>query len=168
MIKKKICIIGEFGAGKTSVVSRYVENYFSERYLTTIGVSIKQKLMSYERQDVCLIIWDIAGDQLDSPINLNYLRGLSGYILVCDATRPNLQLKSEGMVKMVEAKVGRVPFVILLNKVDLLSNKEIGELKISMLDQKHHDFVFSSAKTGEGVEAAFNNLLSNLLMSEAS
>ena len=62
IIQKKICMIGDFSVGKTSLVGRFVRQSFSEKYLTTVGVKIDTKLVKLtENQDVKLILWDIAG-----------------------------------------------------------------------------------------------------------
>ena len=87
MIQKKICTIGAFAVGKTSLIRRYVDSIFSEKYLTTVGVKIDKKPVNVLGQDVTLILWDIHGEDDFQEINMNYLRGSSAYILVVDGTR---------------------------------------------------------------------------------
>jgi len=85
MIKKKICMVGDFSVGKTSLTQKFVNNVFSEKYLTTIGV----KIDTVEVNETKLIVWDVAGRDSLSPINASYLVGAAGVVLVADGTRPS-------------------------------------------------------------------------------
>jgi small GTP-binding protein len=87
MIQKKICLMGSFAVGKTSLVRRFVENMFSDKYLTTLGVKISKKIVNIQLEDVTILIWDIGGEDLFPQTKLTYLRGMSGYLLVVDKTR---------------------------------------------------------------------------------
>ena len=86
MIQKKICMLGGFGVGKTSLVSRFVHSIFSDKYLTTVGVKIEKKsvdLGARSRSDH----WDLHGEDDFQKVRMSYLRGASGYLLVADGTR---------------------------------------------------------------------------------
>ena len=85
MIKKKVCVVGDFAVGKTSLTQKFVNNVFSEKYLTTVGV----KIDTMEIDQTKLVIWDLAGRDSLSPINLSYLAGASGVIYVADGRNPN-------------------------------------------------------------------------------
>src|SRR3984885_13254997 len=87
MIQKKVCMLGGFGVGKTSLVRRYVQTIFSDTYLTTIGVKIEKKTVNVGSASVALILWDIAGEDEVKTIRTSYLRGAAGYFLVVDVTR---------------------------------------------------------------------------------
>src|SRR5271155_1143033 len=87
-LQKKICMLGGFSVGKTSLVKRYVQSVFSETYLTTVGVKIDKKIVDLSGQTVNLILWDVAGEDDVSALRMSYLRGASGYVLVADGTRP--------------------------------------------------------------------------------
>ena len=88
MLQKKICLLGAFGVGKTSLVRRYVDTIFSDTYLTTVGVKIDKKVMTVGSEQMALILWDIAGEDAVSAVRVTYLRGAAGYLLVVDGTRP--------------------------------------------------------------------------------
>ena len=75
VIQKKICLLGSFSVGKTSLISRYVNSLFSEKYLTTVGVKIDKKLLTVAGQELMLMIWDIAGEDDFSTIRESYLKG---------------------------------------------------------------------------------------------
>ena len=87
MTKKKICLVGSFAVGKTSLVRKFVSGIFSDDYLTTVGVKIDRKTVMVESEEVLLMIWDIAGRDDLQAIQKNYLRGTAGFIFVADGTR---------------------------------------------------------------------------------
>jgi small GTP-binding protein len=159
MIQKKICMIGTSGVGKTSLVSRFVHSFFSDKYLTTVGVKIDKKTLLVDRMELTLMIWDLAGlDELSWQLNRSYFRGASGYLLVADGTRAGtLDLALEIHRDVVEA-IGALPFVLLMNKADLRPQWEIGDDRIISLVTRGWMILRTSAKTGEGVELAFTAL----------
>lgn len=165
MIKKKICIVGEFGVGKTSIVNRYVNDVFAERYLTTIGVSIKTKTIELNHEEMLLLLWDIAGEQVDSPINPIYLKGLSGYVLVCDVTRGNFLSIVERLINPIVDTVGNLPHIVLLNKIDTIPTVNFHN-EVLELEKRGHKVFLTSAKSGESVVAAFNSLLEMVVSNE--
>src|SRR5262245_38185024 len=87
MLQKKVCMVGAFSVGKTSLVRRYVQSIFSDAYLTTVGVKIEKKVVSVGAEPVTLILWDIAGEDDVTSIRTSYLRGAAGYFLVVDVNR---------------------------------------------------------------------------------
>src|SRR5215210_9350570 len=87
MIQKKICMLGTFAVGKTSLVQRFVESIYSDKYHTTVGVKIDKKLVKSGEQEVNLLLWDIQGEDGVQKLRSSYLRGAAGYILVIDGTR---------------------------------------------------------------------------------
>lgn len=163
-IQKKICMIGDFGVGKTSLVARFVRQTFSDKYLTTVGVKIDTKLMTLaDGHEVKLILWDIAGTDIMTTTTASYLRGAAGFLLVVDGTRrptwdSALKLREE-IIKLL----GEKPFVMLLNKADLDDQWEIDEQIIEEKTQQGWKLLFTSAKTGMNVEEAFVELTTKLL-----
>ena len=95
-VSKKVCILGDFGVGKTSLVRRYVLNEFSEEYQSTVGVNVYKYSDEVEsnngdRVSVNQILWDIEG-RVETPKLLeNYMRGSSGALVVGDITREDPQ-----------------------------------------------------------------------------
>ena len=86
-LKKKICLIGAFAVGKTSLVRRFVHSIFSEKYHTTVGVMIDKKQVNVNGLPVDLIIWDLHGEDDFQSVRMSYLRGASGCFYVADGTR---------------------------------------------------------------------------------
>lgn len=158
MLQKKICLLGAFGVGKTSLVRRYVDTIFSDAYLTTVGVKIDKKVMTLGTEPLALILWDIAGEDDMAAVRLSYLRGAAGYLLVVDGTRPETLETAASIQSRVNAEVGRIPFLVLLNKADLVEDWALPPERIETLQASGWTFRRTSAKTGDGVEASFQDL----------
>jgi small GTP-binding protein len=163
MIQKKICMLGAFAVGKTSLVSRYVTSIFSDQYLSTVGVKIDKKLVTVDGQELTLMLWDIAGQDDYQTVQPSHLRGMAGYLLVADGTRwMTLDVARQLQEKAVSV-AGPVPFILLLNKSDLSAEWEVDEKRLMALAELGWRVVRTSAKTGEGVEAAFELLARAML-----
>ena len=163
MIQKKICMLGGFAVGKTSLVARYVSSIFSDKYLSTVGVKIDKKQLNVDGKDVTMMLWDIYGQDDFQTVQPSQLRGMSGYLLVVDGTRrATLETARQLQEKAAEA-VGPVPFILLLNKLDLAAQWEIDEPAFFKLVEDGWRVVRTSAKTGEGVEQAFELLARAML-----
>lgn len=157
-LQKKICMIGGFSVGKTSLIKRYVHSVFSEAYLTTVEVKIDKKTVTLPDRTVNLILWDLAGEDDINSFRMTNMRGAAGYVLVADGTRPSTLDAALSLRQRVEAEYGSLPFVLLLNKNDLKEQWAIGDAEIAELRQNGWWVRLSSARTGEGVEDAFKDL----------
>jgi hypothetical protein len=157
-VQKKICMLGGFSVGKTSLVKRFVQSVFSESYLTTVGVKIDKKTVTLADRMVHLILWDLAGEDDMSSLRMSYLRGSAGYVLVADGTRPATLETALSLRRRVEADCGPLPFALLLNKNDLREQWAIPDGELEELRRSGCWVRSSSARTGEGVEDAFTDL----------
>ena len=162
-LQKKICMIGAFSVGKTSLVKRYVQSVFSEAYLTTVGVKIDKKAVNVSGRTMNLILWDVAGEDDISSLRMSYLRGAAGYVLVADGTRPSTLDVALSLRERVRTEYGPLPFVLLLNKHDLTDQWEISDAALAGLRDSGWWVRPTSARTGEGVEDAFQHLAVSLV-----
>jgi hypothetical protein len=167
-LKKKICLLGSYGVGKTSLVARFVHSLFSDKYHTTVGVKIDKKVVTLDNDEVTLMIWDMAGEEDGAPVKLNQVREASGYLLVVDGTRRKTLDVARDIQQRVENEIGRQPFLLLVNKVDLRNAHsserwEIKDSEWSELTASGWVVLETSAKTGEHVEEAFLALTSSIL-----
>jgi len=158
MLQKKICLLGAFGVGKTSLVRRYVDTIFSDTYLTTVGVKIDKKIATVGSEQMALIIWDIAGEDAVAAVRVSYLRGAAGYLLVADGTRPETLETAASIQSRITAEIGATPFIALLNKADLVEDWAIADDRVQQLEGEGWRFCRTSAKTGNGVEESFAEL----------
>jgi small GTP-binding protein len=163
MLQKKVCLLGAFAVGKTSLVKRYVEDSWSEKYLTTVGVQIKKRSVTAAGQEINLVIWDLAGEDEFQKVQLSYLRGSSGYLLVVDGTRRTTLDTAKVLQQRVTDTVGNVPFLLLINKSDMRSDWEIDDRALAEFTAAGWQIIEASAKLGEGVEAAFQLLAEKTL-----
>jgi small GTP-binding protein len=161
--KAKICLIGATAVGKSSVASRYVSSIFSETYRTTIGVKIETRVVRRGDQVVELVIWDLSGEDEFQNVQPSYLRGASGYLLVVDGTRRETIDVARTLAERVRGVVGRAPFVVVLNKADLVASWEITDHDIAVLRRLGGPLLKASAKTGVGVDEAFEQLVDAIL-----
>jgi small GTP-binding protein len=157
-------MVGAFGVGKTSLVRRYVQSIFSDAYLTTVGVKLEKKVVSVGAEPVTLVLWDIAGEDDVAPIRTSYLRGAAGYFLVVDVTRAETLDVARSIQARVTAAIGSVPFLFLLNKADLHENWEVPAQSLEELENAGFVVLRTSAKTGEGVEEAFQELAKRMVL----
>ena len=158
VLQKKICMLGGFSVGKTSLVKRYVQSIFSETYLTTVGVKIDKKTVDLSDRTVTLILWDLAGEDDINTFRMTNMRGAAGYVLVADGTRPSTLEVALTLRQRVEGEFGQMPFVLLLNKSDLKEQWAISDADLAGLRGNGWWVEPSSARTGEGVEDAFKEL----------
>lgn len=163
MIKKKICMLGAFAVGKTSLVQRYVHSLFSEKYHTTVGVKIDKKPVSAKGTRVDLILWDIYGEDEFQEVRPSYLRGASGCLLVVDGTRRYTLDTAHALLKRTQETVGRIPVIFVFNKSDLIDTWEIEPVQVEALENQGVVVIRTSAKDGSGVESAFTTLAEMML-----
>jgi small GTP-binding protein len=163
MIHKKVCLLGGFAVGKTSLVSRFVSSMFSDKYHSTVGVKVDKKPVNIDGQDVTLMLWDIYGQDDFQTVQHSQLRGMSGYLLVVDGTRRATLDTAQQLQALARTVAGDVPFVLVLNKSDLASEWDIDDAALFKSVDSGWRVVRASAKLGEGVDEAFTLLTRAML-----
>ena len=168
MVQKKICLLGAFAVGKTSLVMRYVNSIFGDKYHTTVGVKIDKKQLVHDGQEITLMIWDLAGQDDLTRLRTSYLRGVAGYVIVADGTRPFSLNTAINMHKEAREYTGDVPFILAINKADLIEEQwQVEAEQIKALENDGATIILTSAKTGDGVEETFQLLTKQILESES-
>ena len=157
MMQKKVCMVGLFATGKTSLVQRFVHSRFSERYLSTVGVKIDRKEVEVDGTGVTLLLWDLAGRDGFEDITPSYLRGSHGILYVADGTRRETWEQLSGLRALARDAAGDVPSVLAINKADLTDQWALARSEEQQLAAEW-DVVRTSAKTGDGVEEIFRRL----------
>jgi len=158
MIRKKILLIGDFGAGKTSLIRRYVDNAFDDKYMTTVGVKISKKLLHIHNIECELLIWDIEGATSTKSIPHSYFKGASGAIFVADITRRKTILGINEHVNTFMMLNHDAKYVIAYNKADLLTVQQK-----EALDVPGNTFL-TSAKSNMNVETLFTTVAKEILL----
>ena len=156
VVQKKVCLLGDFAVGKTSLVRRFVEGRFDEKYLSTIGVKISRKVLERDGYTLSLLIWDLAGGEDFKEISQRYLLGAVGALIVCDLTRAETLTSLERYAEQLRAIDTSAAIVLIGNKVDRAKELVIGDDMLESAGRTTASpWLLTSAKTGEQVEKAF-------------
>ncbi|HVT32941.1 MAG TPA: Rab family GTPase [Rhodanobacteraceae bacterium] len=161
-VARKVCMIGDFGVGKTSLVARFVHSTFSDKYLTTIGVKVDSKEVALPGRAPCkLVLWDIAGRSHLDALNMTYLRGAAALLLVADGTRERSLNATLDLLMQARTLLPDAVAVLAVNKLDLVEQWEVAPSALAELRRTLpvHE---TSARSGEGVEAAFSDIAARL------
>jgi hypothetical protein len=168
MIQKKICLLGAFAVGKTSLVARFVKSIYSDQYITTVGVKVDKKTVKVDDREINLIVWDLAGEDEFQKVQMSYLSGASGYLLIADGTRLNTLETARMLRERVNENAGQLPFILIINKADLEPEWEIDDQAVAECEAQGWTVIKASAKTGEGVEEAFTALAKKISTASGS
>lgn len=159
IIQAKVCLLGDFGVGKTSLVRRFVEGRFEDKYLSTIGVKVSRKIIDRRDHQFSLLIWDLAGGESFERYEASYLRGVAGALVVCDLTRRDTLRYIQHYADQLLHTNPSTALVFAANKADLADECEIKPEDLrSLSDTLGVPYLLTSARTGEQVEAAFTIL----------
>src|SRR2546427_9027996 len=167
-IKTKICLVGEAAVGKTSLIRRFVQDEFDDRYITTLGAKVLKREIVFampnpnEQIQMDITVWDIMGEKgFRDLLKEAFFHGQKGVLAVADFTRYSTLRELDDWVQGVFKVVGEIPVVYAINKIDLkdevmilYGDKEIGEASRAF----EAPFFYTSAKTGENVELLFQRL----------
>ncbi len=161
-ISKKVCLLGDYAVGKTSLLRRFVYDRFDDRYISTIGVRVSRKSvvvpLARGPVDLVLMLWDLAGSEEFNAMRASYLRGAAGAILVCDVTRPETVEALVGYSQQLLLASAGAPLVVAANKIDVLEPSAEGTRIAEVAAALDSPFYYTSARTGLGVEAVFRAL----------
>ncbi|MHA1298321.1 MAG: Rab family GTPase [Candidatus Helarchaeota archaeon] len=169
----KVCLLGSPGVGKTSLVLRYVKNFFKDDYVSTIGADFLIKEINFPKMnlEIKLLLWDVGGQTKWKEIRSTYLMGSDGAIIVYDVTRRNTFQDVSNWIADLHKYVGKsVPFVIVGNKIDLeqLEMREVTTKELEKFAKQLNIHYFeTSAKTGEVVETMFTRAAFDIIKDKA-
>jgi small GTP-binding protein len=164
-LMKKICLLGDPGVGKTSLIRRFVTDLFNDNYISTIGAKITKKTIVIDMPErelhvnLILMIWDLAGQKEYKAFHEMHLKGMEGVLAVADLTRRNTTDSLKGALQMAGRTGVDIPMVFLLNKADLAepSDADLKDIR-TLAAEKSIPVLATSAKTGLNVELSFQKL----------
>lgn len=156
----KLMLIGDSGAGKTSLLMKYAVDTFSPTYISTIGIDFKIKHMTINNSRVKLQIWDTAGQERFRTITTAYYRGSQGVAIIYDITDRESFTNVERWLGEIEKHAPiNVTKVLIGNKSDMIDRRAISTKEGQELAKKHNiKFFETSAKEGTNVIEAFDTL----------
>lgn len=164
--KLKICLIGESAVGKTSLIRRFVQDSFDDRYIRTVGAKVTKKELKMDSfgsngpMDIQLLIWDIVGElSFRQLLQESFFYGTQGIIGTCDLTREKTLSELSNWMDFAMRITDTIPVVFLGNKNDL-PGKQVSLNDINNFATKYENSnaYITSAKTGHNVELAFKTL----------
>jgi len=158
MYKLKISLFGPSSVGKTSLLLRYVKDYFSTTLKATIGTNFLVKDIEIDDKNVRLLLWDIGGQKRFAQLRTIYFKGSNAALGVYDITHPQSLLKIPGWIASIKKSVKKhIPMLLLGNKIDLPREVDREEAE-ALAERLKCDYLETSAKTGENVGQAFENI----------
>jgi small GTP-binding protein len=161
--RKKLCMLGAAGVGKTSLVQRFVAGTFSDRYVATVGTKVDRKIITLGLDEVSVMLWDLQSAEPPEEARLRYLQGSAGYLLVVDGTRAETLEHALRLHASAHATLGDVPFAVVLNKADLAAQWTVDGATVDALAARGWAVHTTSAKGGEGVREAFEALARRMI-----
>jgi len=163
-VKLKVCLVGERGVGKTSLIRRYVLDAFSDKYVQTLGTKVSKKEVDFFvaaadlRVHALIQVWDIMGHLgFRELLRAAYFHGCQGILAVCDVTDEPSLSTLDSWVSGAEDVTGNIPVHLLVNKADLepaIREREVQEFAAP----RDMPYVYTSAKRGDNVTRAFEDL----------
>ena len=159
----KSAIIGDYGVGKTSIVSRYTSNRFHDGESPTLGVDFLHKEIDYKENRYKLQIWDTAGQEKFGSIVKSYIRDLNVCILVFDVNCKKSFSRVKQWLDDVEYIVENPIYICLIgSKIDL-DLREVTEQDIKVFTEKNNlDYMECSAKKSENIDSIFLNIIEKI------
>ena len=156
----KLLLVGEPEVGKTSLIKRYVDNFFEEGYQITLGVDFLSKTVTLDGddgdQELIYQIWDVAGQSGFTNFRHLYLKKAHGVFLVFDLSRiEETYNKLKRWRDDVQEQSPTAKIIVIGNKDDLSGGKLPNTKEKILEDLNAQEFITTSAKTGSKVEDAF-------------
>ena len=162
-IKRKvirITMLGDSAVGKTSLISKFLNQNFDENYLTTIGKDkLEKKVVMKDGNEIKLIIWDTAGQERFHSIATSTIKGSHGIILTFDLTKRSSFNSLESWLNDIKENSNEIPVVIFGNKCDLFENYEVENEEAKKFAKEHNlQYFETSAKQNVNVQEGFNSI----------
>ncbi len=163
----KLIIIGDSGVGKSCLLNRYVDDVYTDSYISTIGVDFKIKTIEADGKICKLQIWDTAGQERFRTITSSYYRGAHGILLVFDITNPESFTNIQSWLKEVNNYASDTVNLILIGtKTDLEPKRKVSFSDAYEFAKQHNmEYIEISSKLSTNIPTAFITMSNNLCKS---
>jgi small GTP-binding protein len=169
-VKVKLCLVGDSGVGKTSLIRRFVLDMFDDTYIQTLGAKVTKKTILLPVHspgpplEVVMTIWDVMGNAgFRELLKESYFFGCQGILAVCDVTQKATLEGLDGWIDRAWDVAGDVPVHILVNKIDVPeadpNRLAVDEDRVKAFTQAYDcPYMYTSAKRGDNVGKAFEEI----------
>ena len=159
--------LGDSAVGKTSLIGRYIDNYFSNNYIGTFGLDSQFKKKKINDEEINVKITDTAGQERYQSIAANYIKKANGILLVYDITsKDSFENVNKWAGEIKEKSEVSKPIILIGNKLDLEDKRVITKEQGQEFAKKYCDgginFYETSCKTGENVNEAIDDLVNQV------
>ena len=161
----RICLLGDAGVGKTSILTRFCDNTFKENYNNTIGVDFRLVTLKYKDIISKIHIWDTAGQERFRSLTLNYLHNSHGFLFIFDITNKS---SFDNIVNWINLSFDNnknsVINFLIGNKCDQNSNRKVEESEAQQFaKEKNLIYLETSAKSDENIQKLFYYFIYKLI-----
>ncbi len=166
----KVCVFGDGGVGKTTLINKYTTGIFKEGYLMTIGMDFHVKKLDINEKDITLHVWDFAGEERFRFLLPSIVNGALGVIFVYDITRYNTLKNLKDWIDIFRKSTKKAPDPIQVflvgSKLDLEEKRSVPKEDALQFANKNNfqGFFECSSKTGKYVQDIFNDLAKKILL----
>jgi small GTP-binding protein len=169
-IRVKVCLVGDSGVGKTSLIRRLTKDEYDGKYIPTPSTSVAKIEFEFPQKDGDVIvlemdIWDISGQQgFLRFLKEDYFRKARMIVAVCDVTRSDTLYDLEGWIADAREIAGDIPVQLVANKSDSGHNTiEYDPMVKKYSNEYNSPMFYVSSSTGENVDFAFQEIATKAL-----
>lgn len=163
--KIQLIVVGESCVGKTSLLYKYSQGFFTQEHLATVGIEFFTKEEEINGRKIRVKIWDTAGQELYKSITKNFYRNSDGVIIVYDVTDRESFEKVQEWVQSISENTDtekNIQKVLVANKVDL-TRKVTKEEGMKLAEKYNIPFFEASAKLDIGIKDFMTKILTDVL-----
>lgn len=166
----KMCVFGDLGVGKSTLINRYITAKFDHDLKSTLGAAILMKFIETETMRITLQIWDFGGEDRYNFLLPSYAQGSSASIFMCDiSNRDSITNINKWLLKFNEGLNNRdpkFPLIVVGGKLDLEEQRSWNKKDIEAIltVRKEFDYLECSSKTGENVDLLFQIIVDKMMV----